>query len=289
MTTTNLSNDRQPAPTPSAGRAGAPKRRHRLRLYEPIPRRTYVTIAVVAFVALLGLWSFASYRQLVDNLFLPTPTQVWQATVQWASDGSLWTDIKDSVTRILLGFLVSTIFAVPIGLLMGTFKHVEAAVEPPVDFIRYMPAVAFIPLTLIWFGTTETQKIVILFIGVFFQEVLLVMDNVKTVPKQYVEMAYTLGMSRWQILTKVIVRSAAPGIVDTLRICMGWAWTYLVVVELVGANTGLGFRIQSAQRYLNTAQIIAGIIIIGLLGLAFDFAFKAAYAKAFPYLRRKGR
>lgn len=265
------------------------RRRRRMQLFEPIPRKTYVAIAVVSFTVLMAVWSYVSYRELVQNLFLPTPTQVWQAAVAWAQDGTLWTDIKDSVTRIVLGFAVSTLFAVPIGVFMGTFKHVEAAVEPTVDFIRYMPAVAFIPLTLIWFGTSEVQKIVILFIGVFFQEVLLIMDNVKTVPKQFVEMGYTLGLSRWQILSKVIFRSAAPGIVDTLRICMGWAWTYLVVVELVGANSGLGFRIQSAERYLNTAQIIAGIIIIGLLGLAFDFAFKTFYAQAFPYLRRHGR
>lgn len=268
----------------------APRRaRHRMRLYEQISRTSYTSIAVLSFAALMALWSYVSYNELVQNLFLPTPTQVWQAGLTWARNGTLWTDITGSVTRILLGFAVSTALAVPIGLFMGTFKHVEAAIEPPVDFIRYMPAVAFIPLTLIWFGTDEMQKIVILFIGVFFQEVLLVMDNVKTVPKQFVEMGYTLGLSRWQILTRVIVRSAAPGIIDTLRICMGWAWTYLVVVELVGANSGLGFRIQSAQRYLNTAQIIAGIIIIGLLGLAFDFAFKAFYSRAFPYLRRQGR
>ncbi len=242
----------------------------------------------MSFVALLAVWSLVSYNHVVDNLFLPTPTQVWDAIANWAQDGTLWTDIRDSVTRIVLGFAVSTAFAVPIGVFMGTFKHVEAAVEPPVDFIRYMPAVAFIPLTLIWFGTSETQKIVILFIGVFFQEVLLIMDNVKTVPKQYIEMAYTLGMPRLRILTRVIFRSAAPGILDTLRICMGWAWTYLVVAELVGANSGLGFRIQSAQRYLDTATIIAGIIIIGLLGLMFDFAFKAVYSRAFPYMK-KGR
>jgi len=260
-----------------------------MRLYESISRRTYVTIAIVAFLVFLGVWSLLSYTHWVNNLFLPTPTQVVQALVNWYQSGTLLPDIKDSVTRILLGFIVSTAVAIPVGVFMGTFKHVEAAVEPPVDFIRYMPAVAFIPLTLIWFGTTDSQKIVILFIGVFFQEVLLVMDNVKTVPRQYIEMAYTLGLSRWQILRRVIIRSSAPGIVDTMRICMGWAWTYLVVVELVGADSGLGFRIQTSERYLDTATIVAGIIVIGILGLIFDFAFKAIYARSFPYMKRKGR
>ena len=141
--------------TPAKRRRG--RRRHRMQLFEPIPRKTYAAIAVISFVALMAVWSYVSYNELVQNLFLPTPTQVWQAIVNWAQDGTLWTDIKDSVTRIVLGFAVSTIFAVPIGVFMGTFKHVEAAVEPSVDFIRYMPAVAFIPLTLIWFGTSEGE------------------------------------------------------------------------------------------------------------------------------------
>jgi NitT/TauT family transport system permease protein len=265
------------------------KRRRPYHLYEPIPSHHYVLIAILSFAALFLLWSAASYGHWVDNLFLPTPTQVWDSAVYYATDGDMWEDIKVSVTRILLGFVLSTVVAIPIGVLMGVNKRVEAAAEPPIDFIRYMPAVAFIPLTLIWFGTTETQKIVILFIGVFFQEVLLIMDNVKNVPRPYVDMAYTLGLSQWKTIWKVVVPASLPGIVDTLRICMGWAWTYLVVVELVGANSGLGFRIQSAQRYLDTPQILIGIVIIGILGLGFDFAFKALYRWAFPYLSRKGR
>jgi NitT/TauT family transport system permease protein len=261
------------------------KRRRRRGLYEPIPARHYGLIALISLLVLFFIWWFASSRGLVDNLFLPTPGQVLDSFKTWAADGTLWTDTKDSVTRILLGFFVSSLLAVPIGIMMGIYKSVEAAVEPPVDFIRYMPAVAFIPLTLIWFGTTETQKIVILFIGVFFQEVLLVMDNVKTVPKQYIEMAYTLGLSTPAVIWQVIVRYSLPGIVDTLRICMGWAWTYLVVAELVGAESGLGFRIQTAQRYLDTPLILAGIIWIGILGLMFDFAFKIIYNRSFPYMR----
>jgi NitT/TauT family transport system permease protein len=172
---------------------------------------------------------------------------------------------------------------------MGAYKPAEAIIEPTVDFVRYMPAVAFIPLTLIWFGTDMEQKLVILFIGIFFQEVLLIMDNVKTVPKSLIDMSYTLGFKPRRILSKVVVRSALPGIVDTLRISMGWAWTYLVVAELVGANDGLGFQIEQAQRYLDTPEILLGIIVIGILGLIFDFGFKGLYAKAFPYMTQGRR
>jgi NitT/TauT family transport system permease protein len=263
--------------------------RRRLRLYEPIQRRTYVSLAVVSLCFVFGLWAVLSYAGAVQNLFLPTPTQVWRAAVTESSTGILWPDIGASVLRIVLGFLISSVVAIPVGALMGSYKAFEAALEPPIDFMRYTPAVAFIPLTLIWFGTSTTQKLVILFIAIFFQEVLLVMDNVKNVPMQFIDMAYTLGLSPSQVLRRVIMRAALPGIVDTLRISMGWGWTYLVVVELVGATDGLGFQIQQAERYLDTPAIILGIIIIGVLGLIFDFSFKAIYAKAFPYMSRAAR
>jgi NitT/TauT family transport system permease protein len=236
-----------------------------------------------------GLWSAASYGRWVNQLFLPTPGQVWHAGLTEARDGTLWTDVRASVSRIVLGFAISTAAAIPIGVVMGTYKIGEAFFEPPIDFIRYMPAVAFVPLALIWFGTANSQKLVILFIGIFFQEALLVMDNVKTVRRNLIDIAYTMGLRQHAVIRRVIVRAALPGIVDTLRISMGWAWTYLVVAELVGANDGLGFRIQQAERYLNTPTIVLGIIVIGILGLIFDFGFKGLYAWAFPYMAHQGR
>ncbi len=271
--------------------AGAPRvphlRRRRLQLYEPVQKLTYWSLAVVSLCAVFGIWALLSYTGAVQNLFLPTPTQVWQAAVTENNTGILWPDVGASVLRIVLRFVISSVVAIPVGMLMGSYKVFEAALEPPIDFMRYTPAVAFIPLTLIWFGTSTTQKLVILFIAIFFQEVLLIMDNVKNVPMPFVDMAYTLGLSPAQVVRRVIFRAALPGIVDTLRISMGWGWTYLVVVELVGATDGLGFQIQQAQRYLDTPEIILGIIIIGVLGLIFDFSFKGVYARAFPYMSRR--
>ena len=238
---------------------------------------------------LFGLWSAASYGHWVNPLFLPTPSQVWHAAVTQVNSGILWTDMGASVSTIVLGFAISSAVAVPVGLLMGAYKHGEAFFEPPIDFIRYMPAVAFVPLSVIWFGATTTQKLSILFIGIFFQEVLLVMDNVKTVRRNLVDIAYTMGLRQDQVIRRVILRASLPGIVDTLRISMGWAWTYLVVAELVGQSVGLGFRIQQASRYLDTATMFFDIIVIGILGLAFDFGFKAIYAWSFPHMARRGR
>jgi NitT/TauT family transport system permease protein len=111
------------------------------------------------------------------------------------------------------------------------------------------------------------------------------MDNVKAVPRTLINVAYTFGLRQWEVLLRVIVPASLPGIVDTLRITMGWAWTYLVVAELVAAESGLGFRIMQAERYLDTATMILGVLVIGLLGLIIDFIFKIIYARCFPYMR----
>ncbi|RZI78926.1 MAG: ABC transporter permease subunit, partial [Rubrivivax sp.] len=153
---------------------------------------------------------------------------------------------------------------------------------------RYMPAVAFVPLVMVWVGIDEGAKIAIIFIGTFFQMVLMVAEDVRRVPLPQIEAAQTMGATRIEILEKVIVPSVKPALLDTLRITMGWAWTYLVVAELVAANSGLGYAILKAQRFLQTDKIFAGILLIGLIGLVIDQVFRFAHRKAFPWLHARG-
>jgi NitT/TauT family transport system permease protein len=195
----------------------------------------------------------------------------------------LWSDAAASFYRITVGFLISSAVAVPLGILMGTYKVAEAALEPTVDLIRYMPAVAFVPLTILWVGIGDGQKFLIIFIGTFFQQILLVMDNVKRVPRDFINVGYTLGLKEGTILRKIVLPAAAPAIFDTLRVTLGWAWTYLVVAELVAASTGLGHRIMEAQRYFQTDTIMVGILVIGILGLVTDFGFKFAHGRLFAW------
>ena len=185
--------------------------------------------------------------------------------------------------RITIGFSISTVLALPIGILIGTYRAAEAVVEPSVDFIRYMPAVAFVPLTIVWVGVDEPQKWLIIFIGTFFQQVLLVQDNVKRVPREYVDIGYTLGMKDRTVLRRVVLPASGPAIWDTLRITLGWAWTWLVVAELVAATEGLGHSIVVAQRFFQTETIFLGIIVIGLLGLIMDQAMKFAGKRIFRW------
>ncbi|HAJ36560.1 MAG TPA: ABC transporter permease [Chloroflexi bacterium] len=274
-----------PASQPSPGDAVARRqvKTRLLALRADIPRRWYVG-AGVGFVALfLFAWAAATWLQWVSPIFLPTPNAVLTELQDQAASGVLWQDLWASTYRIMVGWVISTVLALPIGVLMGNFRFFEGLLEPFIDLVRYMPAVAFVPLTILWLGVGDTQKFAILFIGVFFQQVLLIMDNVKTVPHDMIQVSYTFGLSRGEILRSVILPAAMPGIWDTFRITVGWAWTYLVVAELVAANVGLGYRIMRAQRFLETDQIILGILIIGLLGLLTDYLFKWSYRRLFPW------
>jgi NitT/TauT family transport system permease protein len=255
-----------------------------LELRTEIPRRWYVGAGVGFIALLLAAWWVATAAGWVTPLFLPSPAAVVQEIARQAREGILWADMGTSVYRISVGWLISTLLAVPIGILMGNFRLIEGLLEPFVDLVRYMPAVAFVPLTILWLGVGDTQKFAILFIGTFFQQVLLIMDNVKNVPRDLIQVSATFGLSKWEILRLVILPAALPGIWDTLRITLGWAWTYLVVAELVAANGGLGYRIMRAQRFLDTETIIAGILVIGVLGIMTDYAFKWSYKRLFPWM-----
>jgi ABC-type nitrate/sulfonate/bicarbonate transport system, permease component len=267
---------------------GGPRKLRLLDLRSEIPARIYLGAGIAFFALVFLLWLLMTSFKLVSPLFLPGPGAVWQEFLRQCREGVLVQDAGASLYRISLGWLISTLVAVPIGIMMGNFKLFEGMWEPFIDLVRYMPAVAFVPLTILWSGVGDTQKILILFIGTFFQEVLMIMDNVKSVPRELIEVSQTFGLSRREILTDVILRYAMPGIWDTFRITLGWAWTYLVVAELVAANVGLGYRIMRAQRFLQTDSIILGIIVIGLMGLITDTLFKLAYKRMFRWMDRKG-
>ncbi len=251
---------------------------------EPISKSLYIILALSSFGFFLILWSILTYGRFVDALFLPSPGRVFQAGVDLFVEMGFTTDILNSVYRVMLGFVIAAIIGVPIGLIMGTFKVAEAFTEPVVGFIRYMPASAFIPLFILWLGIGDVEKIAIIFVGSFFQLVLMVAVVAKNVHKDLLETAYTLGAKRFQVIRKVLLPASLPGIVDTLRIIVGWAWTYIIVAELVASASGIGYMIISSQRMLRTGNIIFGILTIGMLGLITDFFAKWLYNKLFPWV-----
>jgi len=273
---------------PSRPPAQRRRKAHLWSIRAPISRRSYWVLALMGLVTPLLLWTMVTAWGGLDPTFLPAPLQVLDKAWTWATDSGLLDDMGISIYRVVAGFLLSAVIALPLGLLIGSFRAVQALLEPLTDFIRYMPAVAFIPLVMLWVGIGEGSKIAIIFIGTFFQMVLMVAEDVRRVPAAQVEAAQTMGANRGELIEKVIFPSAKPALLDTLRITMGWAWTYLVVAELVAANSGLGYAILRAQRFLQTDTIFAGIIVIGLIGLVTDQLFRWAHRRAFPWLYLKG-
>jgi NitT/TauT family transport system permease protein len=253
-----------------------------------IPRRSWFTMAVAAFVVILAAWAAAAIA--VDTpVLLPGPGAVVQAWVEMFVElGFAW-DVGWSAFRVIGGFILAAVIAVPLGVLMGTFEVLRAFFEPPINAIRYMPASAFIPLLILLQGLGEDEKLTVIWIGVFFPLVLMVVDTAHRVPIEMLHTAYTLGASRWAVLRKVLLPAMLPDVVDALRITMGWAWTYLIVAELVAATAGIGYFILVAQRYLRSDRIIAAILTIGGLGLATDVLFGLVHRYAFPYVEKVRR
>jgi NitT/TauT family transport system permease protein len=262
-------------------------KRSRLAAYttpkKEIARPVYHAVSALVALALLALWSMLAYGGFVRRDFLPTPVDVMFAAVEGVSDGSLLINTAYSVAEILTGFVLASIVAVPLGILMGSFKIIEAAIEPVTNFVRYLPVSALIPLLILWVGIGVEEKIAVILIGTLFQQIVLVADVSRAVPSDLLDVSYTLGAGRRAVVTQVLIPATLPGVFDTLRVTLGWAWTYLVVAELVAANKGLGYFILSSMRGLFTDRIFLGIMTIGLLGLITDQLFKVLRARLLPW------
>lgn len=255
---------------------------------EDIPAKLYIALSVSSFVLLFAVWYGLTATGIVPPLFLPPPAEIVTTAVDLFTEFGLVQDIWASVARVSAGFVVAAIIGVPLGILMGSLKVFEALVEPMLGFFRYMPASAFIPLFILWLGIGEIEKVAVIFFGTFFQLTLMVMDVTKNVPKDLIDTSYTLGVGKRDVFRRVILPASMPGIIDTLRITFGWAWTYLVVAEIVAASSGLGYMIMQSQRFLKTANIIVGILVIGVIGIIIDIFFKWLYARLFPWMGKGG-
>jgi len=252
-------------------------------LRRDIPVWSYRALAAGGFVAVGLLWAWLSQRDFVNPVFVPTPASVWEAAGAILSDESLWLDVKASFIRVTAGFLLAAIMGVPLGIFMGSFKVFEGLLQPITEFVRYIPVPALIPIFMVLFGIDELSKIMLIWVGTFFQLVLMVADETRRVPYELLQVSYTLGARRREVLRLVMWRGARPGIFDALRLCNGWAWTYLVVAELVAANEGLGYRVLKFSRFLQTPKIWVYLALLGVIGLGLDILFRAANRQLFHW------
>ncbi len=249
----------------------------------PVSNATRIALGILFFVVFFAAWGYATLGGYVTKTFLASPlTMVEEGWVLVTKHGFL-ADIGITIWRVLGGFVLAALVAVPIGILMGAYKPIEAFFEPFVSFARYLPASAFIPLLILWAGLGELQKLLVIFIGCVFQIVLMVAVTVSSVRRDLVEAALTLGARDHGIVGRVLIPASAPDIAEILRLVLGWAWTYVIVDELIGSSSGIGHMIIDSQALLATGQIIFGIIVIGVIGLISDFLFKRVNRQLFPW------
>jgi NitT/TauT family transport system permease protein len=242
-----------------------------------------VVLAAIPFASVIAVWILITGSGLVNETFLPSLPALWRSV--WVIFGreDYLKDVWISFYRVGAAFAVSAALGVPLGLLAGFSKRAENLIEPIVGFVRYLPVPALVPLCILWFGLGDLAKVVVIFLGTFFQLILLVADVARDVPTAYFEAALALGAKRRQLFFRVLWPAALPGVVNSCRTAVGWAWTYLVVAEIAGATSGVGFRIMEAQRFIATEKVFAGIAVIGVLGLLTDLGFAALYRWRFSW------
>jgi NitT/TauT family transport system permease protein len=250
---------------------------------KPISRGAKIALGVSFFVLFFVAWGIATLGGFVSKTFLADPITMLRSGWVLLTEHGFLGDIGITVWRVGGGFVIAAAIGVPLGIAMGAYKPVEAFFEPFVSFARYLPASAFIPLLILWAGIGEAQKLLVIFIGSFFQIVLMVAVSVGATRRDLVEAAYTLGASDTGVVRRVLLPSSAPDVAEILRLILGWAWTYVIVAELIGASSGIGHMITDSQALLDTGQIIFGIVVIGVIGLVSDYLFKLGNALLFPW------
>jgi NitT/TauT family transport system permease protein len=258
-----------------------PTRQHRYlspsifwSIRQGFPQRLSWLLVALPLALPLTVWTIASSLQLVPPTFLPTPLAVLSAGVTMFAENNLGEDVFASCSRVLAGFMLAALIGVPVGLAIGTFYSMDSLFSPIVGTVRYMPITGFVPLIIIWVGLGEPSKILIITLAVVLYNIIMIADAVKFIPNEMINVAYTMGANRWEVLWKVIVPATFPSVLDTLRVNISSAWSFVVIAELLAAQNGLGFRIIQSQRFLQTDKVLFCIILIGAIGLVIDYGLK---------------
>jgi NitT/TauT family transport system permease protein len=240
--------------------------------------------AMWPFVAVTAFWWLIYATADLPVQLLPSPLSVAEALVFQFVSTQFWIDLGVSAGRVSVGFVLSVVLAMPVGLAMTWSARFRDSYTPFNNYIRYLPVAALVPLMILWLGIGFQNKVAIIFIGTFFQLTIMLHDNFRQVPQGYLESARWIGArSSWVLLWRVILPYRLPYVLDDLKVAFGWAWSYLLVAEIVAANSGIGFKIIQAQRFLQTQDMLALIFVVGGIGLAFDWGFDWINRSAFHW------
>jgi NitT/TauT family transport system permease protein len=234
-----------------------------------------IIISLIIPVLILVIWAIlTTYTGLIPSYLIPSPHQVLLAFEKLLYSGALISDTADTLTRVILGFLLASVIAIPLGILIGWSKKAENLSSLTIGLLRPIPPIAWIPFAILWFGVGLGSAVFIIFLGSFFPILINSIDGVKRADKVYIESAYTLGASTGQAIKKVVVLAALPNIITGLKVGMGIALMCTVAAEMIGSDNGLGYLIFTSTSMLDSASAIVGMLTIGLIGLGFDYIFK---------------
>jgi taurine transport system permease protein len=271
--------DRNAAPV--SARAAPPRRPGFLGL-RPEPLLTLLTLASI----FLAWYAIARFRYLPE-LFVPHPLAVWEAFVDTLTEGyrggTLLRHLGDSLYRVLAGFLLALVTAVPLGLAIGYSSKVQAVFDPMIEFYRPLPPLAYYTLLVIWLGIENASKIALLYLAAFPPLSVSAMAGVRGVSQERIQGARSLGASNWQVFRYVVFPSCLPEIFTGMRVSIGFTYTTLVAAEMVAATSGIGWVVLDASKFLRSDVIFMGIIVMGLTGIALDRLIRIAEGRVVPW------
>lgn len=246
-----------------------------------------LAISIVTVFILVFLWWALTRWGIVDPLFLPSPAAVWNRAIEVGTVGfggsTLWVHAWVSIYRVFLAFFFSCITAIPVGLAMGMSRIFRGVFDPPIEFYRPIPPLAYLPLIIIWFGIDELSKIILIYLACFAPMALSTRAGVRSVSIEQIHVAYSLGATRAQVIRHVVLKAALPEILTGMRIGIGFGWTTLVAAEMVAAAAGLGYMILNASEFLVTDVVVMGIVVIGVIALLSDLLMRYMEFKLVPW------
>jgi taurine transport system permease protein len=258
---------------------------------EESPGWRIVLLGATGVIAFIALWEAGVFVGLINAAFLPPPSTLLKDVFKMAGEGNtlLLKDILVSTKRVLIGFLLSAAAGVPLGLFMGMSPTIKAFLDPVISLIRPLPAMSWIPLTMLWLGIDEAQKYAIVFMGCFASVLVYTTDATRRVDPLLIRAAMNLGARRLSVIRHVVLPGALPNIISGLKVVLAIAWTCVISAELVGAEEGLGFRIWSAKENFHISLVLLGMVCISATVLILDLVFRFFEWLALPWLREEAK
>jgi taurine transport system permease protein len=247
-------------------------------------------LSIASVAGFLFVWWLVTAMGWVKPLFVPSPGAVVTKFVTIWQNGFTGTPFLEhvlvSTLRVFGAFALACVIGIPLGLSMGMSPLIRGIFDPPIEFYRPIPPLAYLPLMIIWFGIGEMSKVLLIFLSVFAPVALGARSGVKSAAIEQIHAAYSFGASRWQVLRHVILPSALPEILTAMRIGIGFGWTTLVAAEMVAATEGLGYMVLSASQFLQTSTVVMGIFVIAIIAYSFDLLMRFIERRVVPW---KGR